>query len=93
MKHKLTDEIPPTSGRRTTLRISPEQLGDLRDGHLVDLERDIGGGVELALGDLSEMQIEALAGGRPVDLRLAVDGEAILARIIPTGPPVRRASA
>ena len=90
MKHKLTDETPPASDERTTLRISPEQLGDLRDGHLVDLESNAGEGVELALGDLSEMQIEALAGGRPVDLRLAVDGEAIVARIIPSGRPVRR---
>jgi hypothetical protein len=90
MKHKLTDEPPPASARRATLRISPEQLGDLRDGHLVDLERDTGSGVELALGDLTEMQIEALAAGRPVDLRLAVEGEAIAARIIPSGRPVGR---
>ena len=90
MKYKLTDEPPPASARRATLRISPEQLGDLRDGHLVDLERDTGSGVELALGDLTEMQIEALAAGRPVDLRLTVDGEPIVARIIPSGRPVRR---
>ena len=90
MTRKLIDEIPPASGGRTTLRISPEQLGDLRDGHLVDLERHTGSGVELALGDLTEMQIEALAAGRPVDLRLAVEGEAIAATIIPSGRPVRR---
>jgi hypothetical protein len=93
MKHKLTDETPPASGRSAPLRISPEQLGDLRDGHLVDLQSNAGEGVELALGDLSEVQIEGLAGGRPVDLRLTVDDEHIVARIIPTERPVRRASA
>jgi hypothetical protein len=90
MKHKLTDETPPAIGRSSTLRISPEQLGDLRDGHLVDLARNTDDGVALAAGDLTEMEIEALASGRPVDLRLTVDGEPIVARIIPSGRPVRR---
>ena len=72
------------SARRATPRISPVQLGDVRDGHLVELKTDAGEGVQLAVGDLTEVQIEALASGRPVDVGLAADGEPVAARIIPS---------
>jgi hypothetical protein len=76
----------PAGGRLATLRISRVQLGDLRDAHLLDLQADTGECVELAIGDLSEAQIELLASGHTVNARLVVDGEVAPARIIPTGP-------
>jgi hypothetical protein len=77
----------PAGGRLGTLRISPEQLGDLRDAHLLDLLTDTGGRVELAIGDVSEAQIELLASGHTVNARLAVDGEPVPTRIILGGLP------
>jgi hypothetical protein len=81
----IDDEETPdwASARRATLGISPVQLGDVRDGHLVELKTNAGEGVQLAVGDLTEVQIEALASGRPVDVGLAADGEPVAARIIP----------
>jgi len=70
-----------TGAKLPVARISPEQLGDLRDGHHVELQTDRGEHAKLTPGDLTELQIEALAAGRPVVTRLEVDGDLTIATI------------
>jgi hypothetical protein len=63
------------------VRISPEQLGNLRDGHRLSLQTDLGEHAELAPGDLTEVQIEAPAARRPVTAGLEIDGDLTIATI------------
>jgi hypothetical protein len=86
-----TDPQPRPGGhdRPPRVEISARQLGGLRDGHLVRLRADDGRGCEVALGDLTELQIEALAAGQPTDAVLELDGEGTLVGLVPRTPDQR----
>jgi hypothetical protein len=74
-----------TAGEPAVASISASQLGDLRDGHQVQLQTLAGEHLELAPGELADVQIETLATGRQVVARLRVDGERTMATIVPAG--------
>ena len=77
----------PSGAPGLHVAITRSQLRDLRDGHLVTLRSAGGERAQLTFGTLSEVQIEALAAGRPVQLHLVIDTERTRVTIAPAAGP------